>query len=469
MQRRSFIHSLAWLTGGLLAGCSKKLALGGHDSERIIKGTIRTGEKGIANVVVSDGFSVVLSDTKGRYSIPVHPTAKHIFISTPAGYAFPHIDGIASAFKRLESATNFDFELQPLTIDDQKHSFIIWADPQTKTDKDYQRLLLETVPDMQALLREASYPLVHGITVGDIVWDNPAHYAKYNEAVKIFNIPFFQVLGNHDMVYNKGGDEVSDDEFERQYGPPYYSFNRGKVHYVVLDDVRYLGKDREYDGYINQQQLDWLKKDLSYVPKDHLLIINVHIPVYRSVKNRQDFYALLEGYKVHIMSGHTHANSNNISSDIYEHVHGTVSGALWTGPVCGDGCPSGYGVYEVDGTSITWYYKAAGRSRMEQMSLQVIDTNGTKELLANVWNWDKDWKIEWWADNKAQGLLKQSPGFDPMTVQLYEGDKLPVGRVFVDPKKTDHLFKATIPVDSKQLMVKATDRFGVVYESTITI
>jgi hypothetical protein len=48
MQRRHFIQSLFWLTGGILAGCSKKLASGGQDSDQLIKGTVTSGGKGLA-------------------------------------------------------------------------------------------------------------------------------------------------------------------------------------------------------------------------------------------------------------------------------------------------------------------------------------------------------------------------------------------------------------------------------------
>jgi hypothetical protein len=84
------------------------------------------------------------------------------------------------------------------------------------------------------------------------------------------------------MDYRLGGNETSDITFKKMYGPTHYSFNRGKVHYVVLDDVYYLGTEREYEGRITQQQLDWLQKDLSFVPKDNLLIVCLHIPVHNS-------------------------------------------------------------------------------------------------------------------------------------------------------------------------------------------
>ena len=43
---------------------------------------------------------------------------------------------------------------------------------------------------------------------------------------------------------------------------------RVSSHYVVMDNVRYLGTERDYDGWFQQHQLDWLKKDLELVPAD---------------------------------------------------------------------------------------------------------------------------------------------------------------------------------------------------------
>src|SRR5690606_10512362 len=128
-----------------------------------------------------------------------------------------------------------------LKKNDTKHHFIVWADPQVRTKADVKQMLETSVPDVQNLVKNMGEDaLIHGITVGDIVWDNHKLIPDYTEAVKRMGIPFFQALGNHDMDYRQGGDETSDRSFKLNYGPTYYSFNRGKVHYVILDDVRYL-------------------------------------------------------------------------------------------------------------------------------------------------------------------------------------------------------------------------------------
>ena len=467
MQRRQFIQNFLWLTGGLMVACSKKLnpsTSGGA----LAKGRITSGGKGLTDVVVSDGFNVVKTARDGSYRLPLSAASEHVFVSIPSGYAFPHEKNIARHYQVVSDKKDFDFELAPLAIDDTKHQFVIWADPQVKNQQDVSKLMTQSVPDMQQYMRALpADTLIHGICVGDIVWDSLPLFSSYNEAIDKCGLPFFQVLGNHDMDYRKGGDETSDDTFKGNYGPSYYSFNRGAVHYVVLDDVWYLGTEREYKGLISAEQLDWLKKDLSFVPADKLVVVCLHIPVHSGVENNQALYDILKPYKVHIMSGHTHYNNNVIKDNVYEHVHGTVCGAWWTGPICGDGTPPGYAIYEVNGTDLKWHYKSTGFEKSHQISGTMEDKgNGERELTANIWNWDPNWKVEWELDGNAQGTLPRVTDFDPLAVRLYKGDQLPAGRPFVEPRRTEHIFKAKIPPGAQRVKIKATDRFGGYYEFT---
>lgn len=468
MQRRKFLQQLAWLGGGLIAAVQLPAqTIFSRDGK--ISGRVKSGKKGLANVVVSDGYSVVATDAKGNYEIDLHPAARSVFVSTPAGYAFLHEDHVARHYHAVNGkrANSLDFDLRELKRSDDEHQFIIWADPQVKSDKDVQKMLEQSVPDVQKLVKAAGKDtLLHGITVGDIVWDESKHFDDYTRAVGKMGIPFFQCLGNHDMDYNKGGDETSDTTFQEHYGPTFYSFNRGQVHYVVMDNVRYLGKDREYDGFFQQHQLDWLKKDLSFVPEDKLIVLCVHIPVHNGVKNNADLYAVLGNRKVHIMSGHTHYHRNVIKGNIYEHNHGTVCGAWWTGPICGDGTPCGYGVYTVKGTDLEWYYQSTGESPDYQMALFVQEKDGTKELLANIWNADPAWKTSYWVDGVEKGSLQQFTGFDPLAYSTLLGPELPKPRGFAEPKKTEHLFRAVLPAGAKEVKVVATDRFGKEFVST---
>ncbi|TPE41051.1 calcineurin-like phosphoesterase C-terminal domain-containing protein [Pontibacter mangrovi] len=469
MKRRDFINHVLLLSGGLVL--SGRAAFGfGTPAKNKLKGTVRAAGKRLAHVAVSDGYSVVQTDRKGRFKLPVHAEATSVFVSIPAGYAIPHEKGIARHYHLITAdREKYDFELTPLTQDDTNHTFIVWADPQVRTKGDVRQMVNQAVPDVQQLVQSlGAGTLVHGMTVGDIVWDKHELFTDYDKAVAGTGIPFFQALGNHDMDYNQGGDEASDDTFQRLYGPTYYSFNRGKVHYVVLDDVRYLGTDRNYDGHLTPAQLSWLKADLALVPKEHLIVIGLHIPVHNAVENNAELYAILAERKVHIMSGHTHYNRNVIKDNVYEHVHGTLCGAWWTGPMCGDGTPRGYGVYEVEGNELKWYFKSTGYGKEHQLRLHVVEDEGQKQLFANVWNWDPEWKVSWWADGKAMGELKNTVTYDPEAFALYKGKDKPETRGFAEPTETDHLFVTSLAEGMKTVRVEAIDRFGNKYDQTIS-
>ena len=469
MKRRSFLQSLGFIAGSAFISLNSN-AFANLNRDKAIRGKVTDKNRGVANVVISDGFSVVKTDAKGEYSINLNEKATNLFMSTPAGFEFKTNANIAKQYEVLGARNEYDFTLTKLKKNDAKHNFIIWADPQVRTKDDVQQMMETSVPDTIETIKSLGLnALVHGICVGDLAWDFLEYFEDYNKAVAMMGIPFFQALGNHDMNYREGGDDTSDRTFKEFFGPTYYSFNRGKAHYVVMDDVRYLGVERTYDGHISEAQLNWLSKDLEHVRKEDLLIINLHIPVHNSIKNKEELYKVLEGFtNVHIMSGHTHFNVNNITDNVFEHNHGAVCGAWWSGQICSDGTPRGYGVYEVNGNELKWYYKPTGISKAHQISLTVDTLTNQKRLLANIWNWDPKWKIEYELDGKNMGSLEQQTGNDPQAVKLNAAGKPAKGRAFTKPTQTDHLFMAHFKPEVKQVKVIATDRFGNKYSQEIS-
>jgi len=492
MQRRNFLKSLglagAWFgTPAIVANAAERRKLA--EGEFILKGKVQAGGKGIAGVAVTDGRSVVVTDKNGGYEFKSHADADFVYISLPAGYEIPTSKGIASFYKPIskkEGTVSNDFNLQKLKTDDTKHNFVVWADTQMISKKDCEQLKAESAPDLKSLVQ--SYPegsLFHGIGCGDLVWDKFDLFADYKEAIEMTGVPFFNVIGNHDMNIDARTDDYSAEMFKQQFGPTFYSFNRGKVHYVVLDDVFFIGNAKKYIGYITENQLKWLEKDLALVKPGTTVVLSLHIPtdtgaVRRNkikeefggtVSNRKQLYKILAPYKVHIMSGHTHFNESWEEGNIIEHNHGTVCGAWWTGPICGDGTPSGYGVYEVDGDDVKWYYKSTGKGKEHQ--LRIYDRGRAKEnpeeIVANVWNWDAKWKVEWWEDDQPKGVMQQRVGLDPWAAELYAGPELPKKHKFVEPTLADHLFYAAPSKNARKVTVKATDRFGHVYSETLEL
>jgi hypothetical protein len=295
-------------------------------------------------------------------------------------------------------------------------------------------------------------------------------------------IPFFQVVGNHDLDQESGTDEGSTDTFTRHFGPRYYSFNRGAVHYVILDDVFWHGTG--YMGYVGSDQLHWLENDLRLVEAGRPVVVACHIPVLGgrhgrlgqehpsptiSVSNRRMLYRLLEPYQAHILTGHTHENEHVFEGGAHEQVIGAVCGGWWTGPICGDGTPNGYAVYEARGEQITWRYKSTGFDFDHQLRVYPpgADPTAPEEIVANVWDWDPDWTVVWYENGDRRGEMARRVGTDPLSETLHRGDDLPPRRTWVDPYRIEHLFYAPASQDARDIRVEATDRFGRVYSAAL--
>jgi hypothetical protein len=152
-----------------------------------------------------------------------------------------------------------------------------------------------------------------------------------------------------------------------------------------------------------------------------------------------------------------------IKGNIYEHNHGTVCGAWWTGSICEDGTPNGYGIYKVIGTELEWHYQATGQPADHQLKVFVQKDGENKKVVANIWNYDPEWKTEYWLDDVHKGALEQFHGLDPFASATLLGPELPKPRGFAEPKNTDHLFRTMVPAGAKEIRVTATDRFGKKY------
>lgn len=81
---------------------------------------------------------------------------------------------------------------------------------------------------------------VFGIDCGDIVGDTPSLYPSYIDTVASLGFPVYRTIGNHDMTYGGRTFEYSYQTFENYFGPTYYSFNKGKAHYIVLNNNFYV-------------------------------------------------------------------------------------------------------------------------------------------------------------------------------------------------------------------------------------
>lgn len=355
---------------------------------------------------------------------------------TTKGTPFTDIDG----YKTIDFI--HDFVLKPLAAPETDFTLLCIADPQCASTADISRYVNETIPDIEATVEtfKAKGRAVYGITLGDIVFDTPDLWSNMKEAMANRNLTIFQTIGNHDHLKTETSDDKAAANFESQFGPRNYSFNRGNAHIVSMDNVFYVGgstPSSNYKGGITDQQLEWLRQDLSHVAKDKLVIFCAHMPFRGGTSETDESHMnhagvldlLSEFAEAHIMIGHTHYQQKYIHTrngkKIFEHIHGAACGAWWTSTLCADGTPNGYGVYEISGSTVpNQYYKATNKAADHQIraysAKQVFGTSGSttfgfaanasamndaKCIVANVWNSDTggDWKVSLWQNGAKVG------------------------------------------------------------------
>ena len=448
-----------------------------------IKGSVKDTEgKGIAGVVVSDGLNTVTTDAKGRFRFDTDEDSRFVFISTPSGYISSTLDGGNLFYKQLNDETRrYDFIVEKNPKDDTNHNVIVIADPQI-SDRDELPELAKHAKDIVSFAENMDGDYTFGLCLGDIVgWDHSI-YPEYHEIMGNSVFDYRYVIGNHDMTNYGRSFETSMKDYEDFFGPAWYSFNVGKVHYVMLNNNFFIGRDWYYIGYITERQLRWLEKDLSYVPAGSTVIVGMHIPTTLSKEDRERFifeqmlddtankkglYSMLAPYKSLILSGHMHtADYEQINDNLAEINIAGLCGAWWCGEVCIDGSPAGFKVFDMDGSDIEWIYKGCGHPLDYQMKVYTDLADYPGEIIANVWDYDPAWKVEYFEDGVKVCDMERFRTQDPLAKELYK-DPSSLKRTWVYAAPTDNMFRAKISETAKTQEIRVTDRFGRVYTKTI--
>lgn len=455
-----------------------------------LTGRVTSEGKPVAGVPVTDGTQFVTTDASGRYAMMSDTASKHVYITLPAGYEVPVQDGVPVLYADIKPDAKgrfaHDFSLVKSARDMDRHILFVSADPQVYFDPNLDEVKAASLEMKQLLADE--YPGQDAIQIicGDVIGrynDGEKYYPWMIENIAATGFPTFYVCGNHDIEMDVPFNEQSRKAFNRYFGPTYYSFNRGKVHYVVLDDVYWMG--RYYAGYFPERQLEWLKRDLSFVPDGSMVIVSMHIPCYspaardkewgkesyhKVVSNRQALFSILKPFNAHIMSGHEHYNENYVLADnLYEHNHAALSNLFWCAPWCWDGTPGGYAVYEIDGDKIDWYYKSLGRGKEYQMNLypRGASREHPEAIVANIWNIDSTWKVEWFEDGTPKGEMIRYTGYDPNIWNDVVANGKDYAFPYIGAVPTAHMLYAVPERDNSVITVKATDHNGHVYTQTL--
>ncbi len=227
------------------------------------------------------------------------------------------------------------------------------------------------------------------LTGGDLVYDilhkNVAaadeQYALFFESLKDVNVPVHHTIGNHDVlgVYDDSGMDPSHPQYGKTYflqkmkiEKPYYSFDLESWHFVVLDSIGIDG--RNYKGWVDAEQLEWLEDDLSASGKP--TVISSHIPLFTNrdewnggtsepdhpkaaIANVNEVVKIIDRHNVKmVISGHLHLNESATYHGIEFANIGAVSGKWWKGP--NDGFEEGYAMLEFYKDEVSWRYMDYG-------------------------------------------------------------------------------------------------------------
>ena len=204
------------------------------------------------------------------------------------------------------------------------------------------------------------------------------------------------------------------------------------------------------------------------------------------------------------MAGHTHymRNEPTRTSGIYEHVHAAVCGAWWYSNVNGDGAPNGFGVYDIEGNTITnWYYQGVNsgmNGRDYQLRLyrgnhksggsyeHFAQQHGDGVILANAFNADSSWALKVYENDVYTGTMTMIPNkkeepkkgsgqsnpTKPSTASSQDWWAIGYHVGVVGRSRSSyntngfHLYKYTLKDKPAKVRVEATARVGQVYATS---
>ncbi len=481
-------------------------------------------------VIISDGYTCVATDSDGYYALNRNPKARFIYYTVPADCEVPvhsSTDNTAYFYQPVEKNKNsYDFELTRMPGGVEKiYKMIVIGDPQitnayspyfvdgtdNKVQKsDLDRFQDETMSDIKQTISgfPAGMP-VYGLSMGD----NVQYYGGYNEklegqiraALGSSSMKLFSVIGNHDQ----DGVPLYKQKWEESFGPTDFSFDRGDVHYICINNVHYRNKTYWQPGELTADQLKWLASDLSFVDHSKKIVLSYHVPFTsgnRPIAKKyplgiatekghyystvfQKVMKLLAPFEggVELFCGHTHFGNNHDvkyqGKTIIEHCHAAACGNIWQSNINICGTPNGYYVYSVNGTKISnSYYKGTFWNASQQMALFEADTDfngesysadwniekGKHAIVANVFNADYRWKVVA-VENGVEFPMTRisSKGQDAFAAGYHHKYSESVNYWFISKNNgyliMNHLYYYVPKSTTSEIVIKATDPYGNVY------
>ena len=505
------------------------------DEGTTIYGIVSTGDGSpVENVVVSDGVEVTLTNEEGIYQLKSAKRQGFVFISIPGGYEVSSKGVLPQFFYTLKGAPNVvervDFSLKRVPNQDDYKVFMLGDMHLANRTSDLKQFA-EFTTDLNSYREQHSGEKMYAIALGDMTWElywykNSYAFPEYLNTVntQLKDLQIFHVIGNHDNDYKGTSDFSAEIQFRNLIAPTYYSFNIGKVHYVVIDNIDCSNYDgttsRKYEKSISSEQLAWLAKDLSHVDKSTPVVVATHAQIFyptttgfkydHDVTNTTALFNVLAGYEVHFVTGHTHQMFNVTpqstitgNHNFYEHNSGAVCASWWWSGhltpgvhISPDGTPGGYAIWDVTGTSLKWKYKATGwpeeyqfrsydlnnvhfssadvplmpsnlpdaTKKVYQQYVDAYPATNNNEVLINIWNWSSNWTLSV-VDEEGNNLTHEKVwAYDPLHIAALSVKRFNQSNLTSTPSfvtnKFTHFFKVKANNAEADLRITVKDEFG---------
>lgn len=282
-----------------------------------LKGRVTCEGRPVEGVAVSDGQYIVHTDKDGRYDFFSHKLNRFVFITTPSGYVARSTDPLRPGFWQytnlgIKQDEIHDFEL---VRQDQSHYTMIFLPDMhlvgCKEREDLRRFKEICYPRICGAIEKSSVSgPVYSAHLGDFTHDLYWYENNFCESDGLrflqnlsYPTPVYGVCGNHDndpAITGENVDFLAAWRYCNVWGPDRYSVNIGGDHWVFLDDIVYKniegkGKkapgvkgDRSYDTKLTDEQLRWLKEDLSLVKDGTRVFICCHCPFFCTARKNHD-------------------------------------------------------------------------------------------------------------------------------------------------------------------------------------
>ena len=244
------------------------------------------GESGLGGIAVSDQVIVVETAADGSFQLATPQERGVIWVGVPDGFQ------VVGKFWRPfgpGAMAGLEFALAPHQSP-AEFTFV------HASDTHVSEASLPRIRRLRALVDSLRPAFV--LLTGDLVRDalrvaEPearGYYELVRRELAEFAVPVWTVPGNHELfgierhlsLVPRDHPLAGRGMYRHYFGPDYYSFDYGGVHFVGLNTVDQ--DDLWYYGHVDSLQLAWLERDAARVRRGTSVVTFNHIPFYSAVE-----------------------------------------------------------------------------------------------------------------------------------------------------------------------------------------